>query len=79
MRFLNKVLKKNIKIKISKNAKKWLAKKCNASKFGARPLKRLIQNKIKNPLSDHILFGKLSKGGKVSIELKKDQLFFKIS
>ena len=39
--------------------------------MGARPLKRYIQNNITNKLSDEILFGKLSKGGKVTVDFDK--------
>jgi ATP-dependent Clp protease ATP-binding subunit ClpA len=44
--------------------------------MGARPLSRVIQEKIKKPLAEELLFGKLTKGGMVRIELKDDELYF---
>ena len=46
-------------------------------KFGARPLERLIQKKIKEPLADQILFGKLKKGGKIIIDLVREEIKIK--
>ena len=45
---------------------------------GARPLARLIAEKIKKPLADEVLFGKLTKGGEVTVIVKDDDLAFKI-
>jgi ATP-dependent Clp protease ATP-binding subunit ClpA len=47
--------------------------------MGARPLARLIDNKIKSPLSRRVLFGDLRDGGKVNVELKDEDLDFVIS
>ncbi len=44
--------------------------------MGARPLARLIQEKVKKPLAEEVLFGKLAKGGTVRILLKDDALTF---
>jgi hypothetical protein len=44
--------------------------------MGARPLARVIQEKIKKPLAEEVLFGKLAKGGTVRILLKDDELHF---
>jgi len=65
---------KKVSIEITKNAKKWLAKKGYDPKFGARPLTRVIQENIKDALSDEILFGQLQKGGKAIVDCKKDKL-----
>jgi ATP-dependent Clp protease ATP-binding subunit ClpA len=54
----------------------YLAKEGYDPKFGARPLARLIQTRIKDRLTDEILFGKLAKGGRIVIGLKKDELTF---
>ena len=43
--------------------------------MGARPLNRVISDKIKNPLTDEILFGKLKKGGFVKIDFEKEFIF----
>jgi ATP-dependent Clp protease ATP-binding subunit ClpA len=69
---------KNIKVILTNKAKKWLAKKGFEPKFGARPLQRLIQKEIKTPLVEEILFGKLSNGGKVTIDIVKDSIHYKI-
>jgi ATP-dependent Clp protease ATP-binding subunit ClpA len=65
---------KKIEIFITKEAKKFLAKEGYSSEFGARPLNRLLQEKLKDPISDEILFGKLSKGGEVSVDFKDNRL-----
>ncbi|GAB6183410.1 ATP-dependent Clp protease ATP-binding subunit ClpA [Thermodesulfovibrio hydrogeniphilus] len=70
---------KNIKIKLTEKAKKWIANKGFDSKFGARPLQRVIQREIKSPLVEEILFGKLSSGGDVLIDIVKDSIKFKIN
>ena len=68
--------KKKIKVLLSDEAQTWLAAKGHDPAHGARPLGRLIQEKIKDILSDEVLFGKLRKGGSVSIGLKDDALVF---
>ncbi|MDX4063628.1 ATP-dependent Clp protease ATP-binding subunit ClpA [Aliarcobacter skirrowii] len=66
---------KKIKIEISKKAKDELANLGYDKTMGARPLNRVISDKIKNPLTDEILFGKLKKGGVVKIDYKDDFIF----
>ena len=66
---------KKIKIEISKKAKDELAKLGYDKAMGARPLNRVISQKVKNPLTDEILFGKLKKGGVVKIDFKEDFVF----
>jgi len=68
---------KKVSIKLSDAARAWLAKEGFDPEMGARPLGRVIQSKIKDQLSDEILFGKLIKGGQVNIGVKQDQLTFK--
>ncbi len=58
---------KNVEIEIDERAKEWLAKNGYDSKMGARPMARLIQEQIKKPLAEELLFGKLDKGGCVTI------------
>ncbi len=72
------LIERNIQIEISDKACDWLGKKGYDSKMGARPLARLIQEEVKKPLADEILFGKLKKGGKIKISLRKEQLHFKL-
>lgn len=67
---------RHIKLSISSKVRTWLAEQGHSVQYGARPLDRLIQTSIKDVISDEILFGKLLKGGKVVIGLKKDQLSF---
>ncbi len=70
---------KNISISLSNSAKDYLIEEGYDRKFGARPLERLIQKKIKEPLADEIIFGKLKKGGKVIVEFNKEQLKIKLT
>ena len=67
---------KRVAIALSPSARTWLAKRGHDPKFGARPLDRLIQTKIKDTLSDEILFGRLAKGGSVFVDVKEDELAF---
>jgi len=73
------VSKKKIKIHVSDKARDWLAEKGHDPKYGARPLARLIQTDVKDVLSEEVLFGKLSKGGEVAIDLDNDKLTFSYS
>jgi len=65
---------KKISLSISSKAKNWMAKKGHDPLFGARPLSRLIQTEIKDILTDKILFGNLSNGGKVLVDLENDKI-----
>ena len=56
---------------LSEEAVKWLAEKGYDSRMGARPLGRVIQEHIKQPLADEVLFGKLQKGGTVKVTVKE--------
>ncbi|MBT3175940.1 MAG: ATP-dependent Clp protease ATP-binding subunit ClpA [Desulfobacula sp.] len=77
MKELKAMLKvKQIKLNYSVKARSFLAKKGYDPKFGARPLARIIQTLIKDKLTDEILFGKLEKGGKISIGLRNNKLNF---
>ncbi len=60
---------KNVNIDVTESAKGWLADNGFDSKMGARPMSRVIRENIKKPLADEILFGTLSKGGKVIVDL----------
>ncbi len=62
---------KDVGISVSIPAREWLAEQGFDPQMGARPMKRVIQNKIKRPLADDLLFGKLSEGGEVDITLSK--------
>jgi ATP-dependent Clp protease ATP-binding subunit ClpA len=67
---------RQINIELSSDAADWLATKGYDQQMGARPLARVIQEHVKKPLAEEVLFGKLSKGGTVRILLKDDSLHF---
>ena len=74
---LEKQLKeKNISIKFSDKAKKWLAIKGFSEIYGARPLARIIKLKVKEPIADFMLSNKFNLGGNIEIDLLKDKLIF---
>ena len=68
--------KQKVRIEVSAAVRSWLAERGFDPKFGARPLGRLIENEIARALADEILFGRLSKGGAVSVDLKDGALMF---
>jgi ATP-dependent Clp protease ATP-binding subunit ClpA len=72
------VANKNIKLKISTKAKKALAELGYDKEMGGRPLARVITDRIKQPLTDMILFGELVDGGEVKIDYKKDEFSFEV-
>ncbi|MGH1456485.1 MAG: ATP-dependent Clp protease ATP-binding subunit ClpA [Alphaproteobacteria bacterium] len=67
---------KNVTIELSDKARKYLAEKGYDITMGARPLGRIIQEKIKRPLAEEILFGKLEKGGIAIIDYKGGEMTF---
>jgi ATP-dependent Clp protease ATP-binding subunit ClpA len=69
---------RHVTIETSEEAADWLAKNGFDELYGARPLARTIQEHIKKPLADEILFGKLVKGGHVKVVLKDGKLGFEI-
>ena len=69
---------RHVAITLEPNARAWLAKTGYDPKFGARPLERLIQTEVRDPLTDEILFGGLEHGGTVRIGLVDDALHFEI-
>ncbi len=68
---------RKVKLFLSKDARKWLAENGFDAKFGARPLDRLIQKTIKDPLADELLFGSLKQGGDARVELEEGKLKIK--
>ncbi len=67
---------RKVKLVISPEAREWLGKKGYDPLYGARPLARLIQDELKKPLSDELLFGKLKNGGSVEVGLSENKLAF---
>ncbi|MBL7545934.1 MAG: ATP-dependent Clp protease ATP-binding subunit ClpA [Bdellovibrionaceae bacterium] len=70
---------KKIELIVSTEAMKWLAKKGYDRAYGARPMARAVEEHFKKPLVDEILFGRLTDGGKVVIELEQSALKFHFS
>lgn len=65
---------KRVLVKLSEDAREWLAKNGFDARYGARPMSRLIHEKIKQPLANEILFGKLMQGGSVLVSSKDNEL-----
>lgn len=65
---------KHVSLSATPTARDWLAHHGFDPLMGARPMARVIQDKIKRPLADELLFGKLVNGGKVSIDVRDDEL-----
>jgi ATP-dependent Clp protease ATP-binding subunit ClpA len=68
------LMPKNISLVISQPAKKWLLKKGYDKVYGARPMSRAIEEHIKKPLVDEVLFGQLKNGGEVFVDYIEDEL-----
>ena len=64
---------RGVMIELSEDANKWIALKGYDTKFGARPLARVIQEYIKKPLAEELLFGRLDNGGTVRVTVRKDK------
>jgi ATP-dependent Clp protease ATP-binding subunit ClpA len=67
---------RKVAITLTPDARAWLAKKGYDPKMGARPLGRVIQREVRDPLTDEILFGQLENGGTVTIGVADDRLGF---
>ena len=70
---------RNITIELTDEAADWLAKNGFDELYGARPLARTIQEHIKKPLADDILFGRLTRGGHVKVQLKDGKIDFDVT
>ncbi|RJP90560.1 MAG: ATP-dependent Clp protease ATP-binding subunit ClpA [Desulfobacteraceae bacterium] len=73
------LMARNVKLRLSPDARRWLAKNGFDPHFGARPLDRLIQKEIKDALTTQILFGSLTSGGAVHVKIKENRLTFSYS
>jgi len=69
---------KRVLIKLDDEAREWLAKNGFDARYGARPMARLIHDKIKQPLAAELLFGKLAAGGSVNVTVKDDTLLLDV-
>ena len=69
---------RDVTIELDEKARKWLAQRGYDDAFGARPLSRVIQEHVKKPLAEELLFGKLAKGGAVKVAVSDDKLTFEL-
>ena len=73
------LMDRNVSIELTRPAAEWIADRGYDTKMGARPLGRVIQEHIKKPLAEELLFGKLAKGGLVKVGVKDDKLDLQLS
>nr|WP_303626541.1 ATP-dependent Clp protease ATP-binding subunit ClpA [Roseovarius sp. M141] len=73
------LMDRNVTIELTPPAAEWLADKGYDDKMGARPLARVIQEYIKKPLAEELLFGKLAKGGVVKVAIKDGKIDLQVS
>ena len=69
---------RQVLLEVDEDARAWLAKNGYDKKMGARPMARLIQEQIKKPLAEELLFGRLSNGGHVKVTVEKGKIKFLI-
>ncbi|MDF1762822.1 MAG: AAA family ATPase, partial [Oleibacter sp.] len=69
---------KGVMLHVDEEARQWLALNGYDEKMGARPMARLVQDKIKKPLAEKILFGDLTKGGDVEISVENNELSIEV-
>ena len=67
------LIDRNVHIELTPEASNWLAIRGYDDKMGARPLGRVIQEHIKKPLAEELLFGRLTKGGVVRVRIENDK------
>ena len=70
---------REVHVALDDDAKEWLIERGYDRLYGARPMARLIQEKIKQPLAEELLFGKLVHGGEVNVKLKDGELAFEVT
>ena len=74
----SQLAERRIAITLEADARTWLARKGYDPVYGARPLARVVQTEVRNPLTDEILFGRLERGGTVRIGVEDDALTFAV-
>ncbi len=67
---------RNVSVELTEAARSWFADKGYDPTFGARPLARLIQERLKKELSEELLFGRLARGGHVKVDVRENQVSF---
>jgi ATP-dependent Clp protease ATP-binding subunit ClpA len=70
---------RNVHIELDDEARKWLVDRGYDKLYGARPMGRLVQEKIKQPLAEELLFGKLVNGGEVQVRIKDNAPAFEMT
>jgi ATP-dependent Clp protease ATP-binding subunit ClpA len=73
----NRLQQKSIEIKVTEAAKEFLAEKGFDPNLGARPLKRVIQKQVLDPLSLKIVTGEVKEGERVIVDLENDKIIFR--
>jgi ATP-dependent Clp protease ATP-binding subunit ClpA len=68
-----------IRLEVSDGARRWLAKEGFDQKLGARPLKRLIQTQVENPISGKMIAGEVGEGDEVKVDVSKGELLFELA
>ena len=76
MELEEQLLNKGVTFKVEKSAREWLIEHGYDRAMGARPMARLIQENVKKPLAEELLFGKLAHGGHVTLNMKDGKLYF---
>jgi len=76
MQLEGQLAERHVAITLTPEARTWLAVKGYDPVFGARPLARVIQKEVRDPLTDEVLFGKLEQGGTVTIGVRENGLTF---
>ena len=66
----------SVNFELTSKAREWLAEKGYDKAMGARPMARVIQEELKKPLANEILFGKLADGGTVKVSVKDKKIRF---
>jgi len=70
---------KKVSLMVDEDARAWLAKRGYDPKMGARPMARVIQESIKKPLAEDILFGRLTRGGEVHVSVRDNELLLDLA
>ena len=73
----DRMAERKLRIELTNKAKSWLAKEGYDPVYGARPLRRVIERFVENPLSSKLLRGELKEGDTVKVNLGKEGLTFK--
>ncbi|MCX7981426.1 MAG: ATP-dependent Clp protease ATP-binding subunit ClpA [Syntrophales bacterium] len=76
--FAERLAEKNVRLEVTDEVIKWIAKKGYSDEFGAREISRLIQTKIKDFFVDEVLFGRLVYGGETKVVVKGDDIVIEV-